>query len=128
MKNILCIAAGASIGATLRWFLSIALNSAVPLIPMGTLCANLAGGYLMGIMLGAIAFFPQISLEMKLFLVTGFLGSLTTFSAFSGEAVLLIQQRHFFAMFVMIVLHVAGSLLMTGLGLATFAFGLRFLR
>lgn len=127
-RSILCIAAGASLGATLRWMLSLAFNAAVPLIPMGTLLANLVGGYLMGVMLGAVAFFPQISLEMKLFIVTGFLGSLTTFSAFSGEVVLLIQQRHFFAVFAMIALHVAGSLLMTGLGIATFAFSLRFLR
>lgn len=128
IRNIFCIAAGASVGATLRWILSLAFNNAVPLIPMGTLLANLSGGYLMGVMLGAVAFFPQISLEMKLFIVTGFLGSLTTFSAFSGEVVLLLQQRHFLAVFVMISLHVAGSLLMTGLGIATFIFGMRFFR
>jgi CrcB protein len=128
LKHILCIAVGASIGATIRWMLSVAFNAAVPLIPMGTLLANLAGGYLMGVMLGAVAFFPQLSLEMKLFIVTGFLGSLTTFSAFSGEVVLLVQQRHFFAVFAMIALHVAGSLLMTGHGLSSFAFGLRFFK
>lgn len=119
LRNILCISAGASIGAVLRWVLALAFNSAIPLIPLGTLVANLAGGYIMGVMLAVVAFYPQVPLEAKLFAITGFLGALTTFSAFSGEVVVLIQQRHIFAATMTIILHVAGSLAMTGLGIVT---------
>lgn len=121
-RNILFICAGASVGATLRWLLGLACNGLVPLIPMGTLIANLAGGYLIGIMLAAAVFFPQIPDGVRLFVITGFLGALTTFSTFSGEIALLLQQRHFVAAMTAVFLHVAGSLAMTALGMGTVAF------
>lgn len=119
VTNVLCISAGASIGALLRWVLGMAFNGALPLIPLGTLLANLAGGYCIGVMLAVVAFFPQFPVEARLFIITGFLGALTTFSTFSGEVVLLIQERHMFAAFAAVILHVLGSLVMTGLGMAT---------
>lgn len=123
--SILCIVAGAGAGAVTRWVLALACNGLAPLIPMGTLFANLAGGYAIGVMLGVVAFFPQFPEGARLFIITGFLGSLTTFSTFSGEVVLLIQQRHIFAAASTVVLHVGGSLVMTGLGIATFVQCLR---
>ncbi len=56
---------------------------------------------------------------MRLFTITGFLGALTTFSTFSGEVVLLIQERHLSAALILVALHVLGSLAMTGFGVAT---------
>ena len=122
LQNILCICAGAGIGAVLRWLLGLACNGLVPLIPLGTLLANLAGGYLIGVMLGVVAFFPQFPDAARLFIITGFLGALTTFSTFSGEVVLLIQERHIFAAVSLVGLHVLGSLAMTALGIATTTF------
>lgn len=119
LQNIFYIAAGASIGAVLRWFLGMAFNGMVPLLPLGTLLANLSGGYLIGVMLGVVALFPQFPDGARLFVITGFLGALTTFSSFSGEVVLLIQARHIFAAVTLIGLHLLGSLAMTGLGIAT---------
>ncbi|MDL2209766.1 fluoride efflux transporter CrcB [Desulfovibrio sp. OttesenSCG-928-O18] len=128
LKSIACIAAGATVGATSRWLLGLAFNGLLPLIPMGTLFANLAGGYLIGVMLGIVAFFPQFPGEARLFIITGFLGSLTTFSTFSGEVILLIQERHLLAAGLTVALHLLGSLVMTGLGIATCMFFVRFLR
>ncbi|SBW09708.1 Protein CrcB homolog [uncultured delta proteobacterium] len=119
LQNILCISAGASIGAVMRWLLGLAFNAVLPLLPLGTLIANLTGGYLIGVMLGVVAFFPQFPDGARLFVITGFLGALTTFSTFSGEVVLLIQGRHIVAAVFLVGLHVLGSLAMTGLGIAT---------
>ncbi len=58
LQNVLCISAGASLGALLRWILGLAFNGVMPLMPLGTLLANLAGGYCIGVMLGVVAFFP----------------------------------------------------------------------
>ena len=120
--NILYIAAGASAGAVVRWFLGLAFNGLVPLLPMGTLFANLAGGYLIGVMLGVVALFPQFPDAARLFLITGFLGALTTFSTFSGEVVLLIQERHILAAVTLAGLHLFGSLALTACGIATAVF------
>lgn len=113
------VSIGAILGAWLRWGLAIALNAAVPNLPLGTLVANLVGSYIVGV---AVEFFLQhtsVPAEWRLFVITGFLGSLTTFSTFSAEAVdLLAMQRYGWAM-LHIGSHLAGSLAMTVLGLCT---------
>lgn len=120
LKSILVISAGASAGAVLRWFAGLALNKLHPLIAVGTLSVNLAGGYLVGLALSIFAFNPNISDEWRLLVITGFLGALTTFSTFSAEVTLLLQQRLYLAAGATIALHVAGSLLMTFLGILTY--------
>jgi CrcB protein len=118
----LAVAAGAVLGAWLRWGLAVWLNGQFPSMPPGTLIANLAGGYLIGLVIGLLAQHPTLPPEWRLFLVTGFLGALTTFSTFSAEVVGLMQQgRHAWAL-VNVAAHVLGSLAMTLAGLATPAF------
>lgn len=119
IQSILAISVGASLGAVLRWFLGLALNAAFPLIPLGTLTANLVGGYLIGLALAIFATHPTISPELRLLIITGFLGGLTTFSTFSAEVTTLLQQGKLLWAGGAIALHVIGSLLMTLLGLAT---------
>lgn len=119
--TILAISSGASIGAVLRWFLGTKLNSLYPHIPLGTLSANIIGSYLIGI---AIAFFAtntSLTPEWRLFIITGFLGGLTTFSTFSAEMFTLISQGKMTLTIVGMLLHVGGSILMTILGVATYA-------
>lgn len=120
IKTIVAISAGASMGAVLRWFLGVRLNNIFPSLPFGTLAANLIGGYLIGFF---IAFFAQntsLSPEWRLFIITGFLGGLTTFSTFSAEMITLVQQAKYDTLAIGLLAHVGGSLLMTTLGIFSF--------
>lgn len=115
----LAIAAGAVLGAWLRWGLAVWLNGTFTSLPPGTLVANLAGGYLIGLVIGLLALFPSAAPEWRLFAVTGFLGALTTFSTFSAEVVGLMQQGRLGWAAATVGAHVLGSLAMTLAGLAT---------
>jgi len=120
--SILAICTGASAGAVLRWLLSSALNALFLAVPLGTLAVNLIGGYLIGVALAVFAAVPDIASEWRLLITTGFLGGFTTFSAFSAEVVVMLQQGRVAVAGLTVLAHVAGSLLMTALGLATVAF------
>jgi CrcB protein len=121
LNSILAISAGASLGAVLRWLLGASLNSLFPTVPLGTLAANLGGGYLIGVAIALFANHPALAPEWRLLIITGFLGGLTTFSTFSAEITGLLQQGRPAWAAAAISLHVGGSLLMTLLGLATVA-------
>jgi fluoride exporter len=111
------VGAGAALGAWLRWALGLALNMLVPQLPLGTLAANLVGGYLIGV---AVAVFEQHAFlppELRLFVITGFLGGLTTYSTFSAESVSLLTSGRYGWAAVHTVTHLGGSLAMTALGI-----------
>ncbi len=116
---VIAVAAGAALGALGRWGLSNALNGLFPQLPPGTLVANLVGGYGIGLAMALLAQAPQLSPEWRLFIVTGFLGGLTTFSTFSAEVVLALQQGRTGWALATAATHLAGSVLMTLAGLAT---------
>jgi CrcB protein len=120
--SFLAIGIGAACGAWLRWGLGLWFNPALPELPLGTLAANLLGGYLIGL---AIAFFmqhPGLSPEWRLLIITGFLGGLTTFSTFSAETVTLLMRGQYAWGMGIIAAHMGGSLLMTVLGIQTFKY------
>jgi len=119
MTAFFAVGIGAAIGAWGRWGLSLALNALFPLLPLGTLVANLVGGYLMGISMGLVALGGLLSPELRLLITTGFLGGLTTFSTFSAESVTLFSRGEYGWASVHLLGHVMGSLLMTALGLMT---------
>lgn len=116
---------GAAIGAWLRWGLGSVLNPAFPTLPLGTLTANLIGGYLMGIALAALTHFETLPPEARLLITTGFLGGLTTFSTFSAEATTLLARQQLGWAAALIAGHVAGSILMTFAGVGTLRLVLR---
>jgi len=118
--GFLAVGSGAALGAWLRWLLGLALNGRLAWLPLGTLAANWIGAYLMGLAMGLVAHTPNLSPEARLLITTGFLGGLTTFSAFSAEAVTLITRQQYGAALSLIGLHLGGSLLLTGLGLLSY--------
>lgn len=116
----LAVGLGAAIGAWLRWGLGMVLNALYPQLPLGTVLANLGGGYLIGI---AVAFFsalPSLAPEWRLFVVTGFLGGLTTFSTFSAESMLLLQRGAYAWALGHSALHMVGSVILCIAGFATY--------
>ncbi|WP_281645377.1 fluoride efflux transporter CrcB [Parendozoicomonas sp. Alg238-R29] len=118
-SSVLAISLGAALGANARWLLGMALNPVFAGLPFGTLTANWVGSYLIGVALSGFNVLSIVSPELRLFVVTGFLGALTTFSSFSADIVALIQEGRFGWASAGILLHVAGSLIMTILGMLT---------
>lgn len=117
--GFLAVGAGAALGAWLRWGLSVALNQVVPNLPLGTLASNVVGGYLIGIAVEVLVHHSVLTPEWRLFIITGFVGGLTTFSAFSAEAVSLLSRQEFVWAAALITAHLAGSFVMTMLGIMT---------
>lgn len=117
--NFLAVGAGAAFGAWARWGLGLVLNPLLAGIPLGTLAANVIGGYLVGVAVGAFHLNTHFPLAWKLFAITGFLGGLTTFSTFSAEVVERLLAGQPLLAISLASLHLAGSLLATYLGLLT---------
>lgn len=119
--SLLAVGIGAALGAWLRWGLGVWLNATLLALPLGTLMANLVGGYLVGV---AMAFFmqhPGLAPEWRLLIVTGFLGGLTTFSTFSAEVFGVLARGQVLLGMGVAGAHLFGSLLMTGLGVWTYS-------
>lgn len=119
MTAFIAIGAGATIGAWLRWGLGLWLNPLWPSMPFGTLAANLAGGYFVGLAIAAFAEHPGVPPEARLFVITGLLGGLTTFSTFSAEVVTALMRGLWLTGGLIAAAHMAGSFLATGLGFYT---------
>jgi CrcB protein len=118
--SILAIFCGAGLGAILRSGFNVLTVGIASTLPLGTFISNMVGGYFVGI---AVAFFgsnPNLSPEWRLFVITGFLGGLTTFSSFSVEVVAFIERGEFAWALGTALLHVLGSLALTFLGIWTF--------
>jgi CrcB protein len=117
MLQVIAISLGASIGALSRWQLSLWLNQGHALLPWGTLTANWAGAWLVGV---AVVFFQsqtQLDPAWRLAIITGFLGALTTFSTFSVEVVSMLQHGRWLLATGNAGLHLLGSLLLTVVGM-----------
>jgi len=125
MHAVLSICLGASLGALARWQLGLWLSTPGSLLPWGTLAANLAGGYLIGVMVAVFQANPHLDPAWRLALITGFLGALTTFSSFSAEVVAMLQQARYGLALGTAALHLLGSLLLTVAGIKSVAFALR---
>ena len=120
MSAFLAVGIGAVLGAWLRWGLGVWLNPSVSALPLGTLVANIGGGYAIGL---AVAYFsanPSLSPEWRLACITGFLGALTTFSTFSAESVQLLQSARYGAAMLHSAAHLFGSIVATMVGFATY--------
>ncbi|MCX7272173.1 MAG: fluoride efflux transporter CrcB [Burkholderiales bacterium] len=112
----LAVAAGAVLGAWLRWVLGLAFNVTGAPLPLGTLAANLAGGLMAGMSMAWFSAHPDLAPEWRLFAVTGFLGALTTFSTFSAESLTLIERGELPAALAHSAVHLLGCLAAAALG------------
>ena len=121
MLSVAVICIGASLGALARWGLGLWLSPGAAM-PMGTLAANLIGGYLVGVCVAVFQAVPQLDPVWRLALVTGFLGALTTFSSFSAEVVAMLAQQRYALALGTAALHLFGSLVLTVAGIRTVVF------
>jgi CrcB protein len=108
---------GGAIGSALRWALGLALNPVLPTLPLGTLTVNLVGGFIIGSAIGLFDQFQSLPPELRLFVITGFCGGLTTFSTFSAETVTLLLRQQYGWSLAIVTTHLFGSLLMTLAGI-----------
>ncbi|MBK6660430.1 MAG: fluoride efflux transporter CrcB [Proteobacteria bacterium] len=117
LTSIFAVFVGAGIGACLRWWLSLVLNPVFPTLPFGTLASNLIGGYLVGVAVVGLSVKSGLPPEMRLLVITGFLGGLTTFSTFSAEVVGLLERGQLGWALASAGVHLGGSLTLTWLGM-----------
>lgn len=117
LLSVFSVFTGAGLGALLRWFLGSRLNPIFPTLPLGTLAANVLGGLLIGLAVAWFSRHPGLAPEVRLLIITGFLGGLTTFSTFSAEVVHLLARGDYLWGMGTIAAHLTGSLVMTALGM-----------
>jgi CrcB protein len=115
--QFMAVGLGAALGSLLRWLLALQFNAPAAALPLGTLIANGLGGFLVGVAVSLFEHHDENPPAVRLFCITGFLGGLTTFSTFSGEAVAgLLGDQPFDGLWVILV-HLSASLLLTALGI-----------
>jgi CrcB protein len=89
-----CVASGGAIGSVLRFAMMsiIGRSSGFSSFPYGTVCVNVCGSLLMGVLVGWLSKTLPHTTELRAFLAVGVLGGFTTFSAFSLDTVSLLEQ------------------------------------
>jgi len=117
MQSLCAVMLGGSLGAALRWGLSATMNHRWSAMPLGTWLANLLGGFLVGVAVAWFSKHADMDPAWRLFVITGLLGGLTTFSSFSAEVVSMLQSERYQWALATVALHVLGSLLMTVVGI-----------
>lgn len=113
---VIWVALGGALGAVLRWMIGLSLNHLSPHIIVGTLAANLLGAFIMGLCIALVEKAMPLPGQWQLFIMTGFLGALTTFSTFTAESFTLLHQSDYFYFILHLLLHLVGSLLCFSLG------------
>ena len=119
--NFLAVGVGAVLGAWSRWLLALWLNAQPNTFPLGTFVANMIGAYLIGFLVAWIASHPEWPPFVRLALITGFLGALTTFSSFSSETITLIEEGVTPTALAYMAASLLGSLGLTVLGMFSFS-------
>jgi CrcB protein len=111
MLQFLLVAFGGAVGSVLRYYVGLsALRVAGPLFPWGTLTVNVVGCFLIGLLAQIITQRYGGSVELRLLLITGFLGGFTTFSAFSLDTVALIESGNLAGAILYVAASVGASL------------------
>ncbi|MDR2172899.1 MAG: fluoride efflux transporter CrcB [Burkholderiales bacterium] len=120
LGQFIAVGTGAAIGAWMRWGLSWWLNDRYPGFPLGTLASNLIGGFAVGVALAYFISRNNLPPHYQLFVMTGLLGGLTTFSAFSSEVSMLLLRGEYMGGLALAATHLLGSLALTIAGFAAY--------
>jgi CrcB protein len=118
MKNLLLVMVGGGIGAATRYGVNLlAARTWGPYFPWGTLTVNLTGCFLIGLLVALADRGRFLTPEMRLLLITGFLGAMTTFSTFSLETVNAVRADLMLRPIINIAVNNVGGLTLTLFGL-----------
>ncbi|MEG1727752.1 MAG: fluoride efflux transporter CrcB [Acidaminococcaceae bacterium] len=117
LNNLLAVACGGAIGATLRYWISITVHDKLGAsLPYGTFLVNASGCFLLGVTVAFCLKHPEMPLPLKLFIITGFLGGLTTFSTFTLESFELLTHNPVLGL-CNVAVSIIGGLILIALGL-----------
>lgn len=118
MTKILAIAVGGALGALSRyWVVGVISSLFERSFPFGTLVVNILGSLLIGILYVLIIEKLDVAAEWHAILMVGFIGAFTTFSTFSLETLMLLQEGRVTAAFTYIFSSVGVCLLAVALGM-----------
>lgn len=110
LPSIIAVALGGALGAVTRFYVSVVMNKNFPNdVPLATLSVNIVGSFLIGILVALFLYYTPNE-QVKLFLITGFLGALTTYSTFAIETFTLFNSS-FILGTINILLNVLGTIL-----------------
>jgi fluoride exporter len=119
MQTVISIAVFGALGCVARYYLSGWIYDRMGWqFPWGTLAVNIVGAFIIGLLMEISLRSALISPALRIGLVTGFLGGLTTFSTFSYETFRLLESGHFLTAFSNVLVSVSICLLFTWLGIA----------
>ena len=116
MSNFIWVAFGGAVGASLRFVSSSFIKTIYPNFPLSTLFINILGSFIIGLLMNYLEYKNISENFIRYFLIIGLLGSYTTFSTFSFDAVDLINNRKFLLSFFYIFLSVSSCILFAFLG------------
>ena len=125
MLNFFLIGFSAAIGAWMRWLIGAGMLAMFPGMPLGSLVANLLGGFFMGLSIALLQITTNISDEIRLIINVGFLGGLTTFSAYTADLFQLMQKGELGLALLFMIAHVIGALVLCYAGYYCVSLSLR---
>ncbi|MDC1114169.1 fluoride efflux transporter CrcB [Methylophilaceae bacterium] len=125
MLNFFLIGFSAAIGAWMRWLIGAGMLVMFPGMPLGSLVANLLGGFFMGLSIAFLQITTNISDEIRLIINVGFLGGLTTFSAYTADLFELMQKGELGLALLFMITHVIGALVLCYAGYYCVSLSLR---
>lgn len=115
--NLFAIACGGALGAATRYLISLVMAEKFGTnFPSGTLLVNMLGCLILGFVVALCLKNPAMPTPLKLFIITGFLGGLTTFSTFTLETFELLMQNTLFG-FINLALSILGGLALVAVGM-----------